>query len=633
MKIFHARSRIVRSCTTLIIAFGVPLLALKLIPNPADAQVLPNTLMTCPASSNSIPFTSWFNGGNPALNAAVTPADSVNFPNGLNPDFYRWSFRMFLWLTSPTPAAYGGTGRVLSSPEFYNVSPEDPVTHLRTMTQNRSNPSLQTGSQNMEQGRLKEPEPISLDVRVANLGVHGFPIIKTKQGQIMEAIPPKVSDDGHLLTLNAENKEVMVAQVQRGKSGEVRFLDTKGKAIARPQLQLQIHAQNVLGTEKMKEKVIPRFKFAFKIDPALVKGVAFRQPIFILPTGTIVDPEVAQAGGQVQMTQSGSLIYYGIEVNDVFAYYLTAENQGAITNIQFPVNANDLTAITTFGAQNGGHSFLNPNALAIEIKTSWVDAAAVPNANDHITMMAKVPTYYTGNPQHWLQNGTKTIRVALIGMHVVGSANGHPEMIWATFEHVGNTPNVNYGFITPNNTPQNQGADPIGSSSSWLFCGATTPTTPFQPNASSVGIGAIDTNVGGKPVQGTSVMRLAPWGAPTNFRPNPNVQTSADSNTEVISLNNDVRAQMDPNDVRVRYLFLGATWTEFGGAPSTNFHNNGPTPGLVVGTNHLANSTMETYTQSKFWVAGNMPGPGCLSCHTSNNAGVSHIFADTKPLF
>jgi hypothetical protein len=45
-------------------------------------------------------------------------------------------------------------------------------------------------------------------------------------------------------------------------------------------------------------------------------------------------------------------------------------------------------------------------------------------------------------------NGQKTVNLAMVGMHVVGSTKGHPEMIWATFEHIGNAPNDDYSIET-----------------------------------------------------------------------------------------------------------------------------------------------------------------------------------------
>ena len=51
-------------------------------------------------------FNSWVVSGSPSLNGVVKAADSLNLdtdhPNGT---FYRWSYQMYLWLTSPWIAA------------------------------------------------------------------------------------------------------------------------------------------------------------------------------------------------------------------------------------------------------------------------------------------------------------------------------------------------------------------------------------------------------------------------------------------------------------------------------------------------------------------------------------------------
>jgi len=54
-------------------------------------------------------------------------------------------------------------------------------------------------------------------------------------------------------------------------------------------------------------------------------------------------------------------------------------------------------------------------------------------------------------------------------MHVVGTVKGHPEMVWATFEHVNNAPNEAYPYT--NNKNKNvmcRRARP----GNWLFCKA-----------------------------------------------------------------------------------------------------------------------------------------------------------------
>src|SRR5205807_1566947 len=83
---------------------------------PADAKA------TCTVSAATI--AGWFQGNAVTLNGVVNPANSVTFPNTPNCSFYQWSQQMYLWLTSPAPSKYG-TGRVLDSDVFFDVSPPD----------------------------------------------------------------------------------------------------------------------------------------------------------------------------------------------------------------------------------------------------------------------------------------------------------------------------------------------------------------------------------------------------------------------------------------------------------------------------------------------------------------------------
>ena len=540
---------------------------------------------------------------------------------------------MFLWLTSPTPSTYGGTGLVMSSPEFYNLAPNAAGNFV--MTRNPVNPFLHFGPvKALEMARAKPPAPLHLGLRVANLGPHGLPIVRDTAGNFMEVLPAKQSAAGKPLVLNAAGKEVEVARVVADAQGQPKFLDKKGATIATPQLQAHPQALRKIGIDTPALRKLAQPKFVFRINPSIING-KFNGPIFILPSGAVINTVVGDSEGNVQMTQAGSLIYYGIAVNDVYAYYVTKINPVVTNNTSalFPTTQADLTAIQTF-ATTKGHTLLDPNSLAMEIKTAWVDASTLPNPSDYITMRAVVPTYDKTNPANWTQKtATQTITAALVGMHVVGSVSGHPEMVWATFEHVGNTPNVPYAYLDASNTQQTQLADPVNSTTKWLFCGATSPMPPFNANAGLTGTTppGIQANNSLPSVQGTSVLRLAPWGAPNDQTPNPLVATVAASNTQIISLNNDIHSQMNAQDVRNKYLFLGATWTENGAAPSTNFKGSNAN-GIVVGTSHLANTTLETFTQSETYVPGIFPGPGCLSCHTTNTVGVSHVFESTQAL-
>lgn len=608
----------------------------------AAPQTLPSTKVTCPASGplvtspSTTPFSAWFTGGMPGtLNAAVSPADSLNFSNNTanaNTDFYRWSYRMFLWLTSPTPSAYGGTGLVMSSPEFYNVAPNAQGNFV--MTPNPVNPFLHLGPiQAVQMAKAHPPPPLHLGLRVANLGPHDLPLVHDTEGNFFEVLPAQLSAAGKPLVLNPAGRQVELGRVAKDAQGQPKFLDRTGAAVATPQLQVRPEVLRKIGMDMPALQKLEKPQFVFQINPSIINGNRIiTGPIFVLPSGTVINAVVGDSDGNVQITQAGSLIYYGMAVNDVYAYYVTQINPTVTNNTSapFPTDQSQLTSIQNF-ATSKGHTLLDPNSLAMEIKTAWVDASTLPNAKDYITMSAVVPTYNKNNVAAWTQNGTKTITVALIGVHVVGSVAGHPEMVWSTFEHVGNTPNVSYAFDDPSGTQQTQPADPVNNTQKWLFCGATSPpsngtTAEFSPNAqvtfSPAGVKAVN---GTSSVQGTNVLRLSPWGAPNNQTPNPLIPSVAASNTQIISLNNDIHSQMNAADVRDNYLFLGATWTEGGASPSTNW-NGTNVPGIVVGTSHLANSTLETFTQSRTFVAGHFPGPGCLSCHNTNTVSVSHIF-------
>ena len=170
--------------------------------------------------------------------------------------------------------------------------------------------------------------------------------------------------------------------------------------------------------------------------------------------GNVVEVEQGQAGTDgVLQAQNGSLVYYGISVNDVFAYFLTGAKDGGITPqpTPFPTTQPELDKIVAFAA---GHrkTFPDPEALAVEVKNSWVEATNLPNLSSYITIQATVPSYDQSNPNLWTVNGQKTVQLALTGMHVVGSVAGHAEMIWATFEHFGNTPLAAYAYDSTSGT-------------------------------------------------------------------------------------------------------------------------------------------------------------------------------------
>ena len=570
---------------TLTAAAGLMLTALVVV-GTSRAQTLPaDAKTTCTVSAPV--FKSWFALGSVSLNGVVNPANSVTFPNVPNCSFYQWSEQMFLWLLSPAPSAYGGGAHIFDSPAFYDVSPPD-------------------GSGNRTfiphvPGKIRV-----FNLRDAKVGFHGLPVIFDKAGRMLEVERPKLGPTGRQLILNQSGQQIEIGRVTLGPDKKPVFMDKAGKVIPKP--------QPIFRKELITGRAVQKVQ-KFMID---------KIPVFLDPAGKVVDVEQGQADDGVLQAQNGSLVYYALMVNDVFAYFRTGAEDGGILPkpTKFPTTQADLNKIVAF-ASSHGKTFPDPNALAIEVKSSWVEAAGLANLSSYVTMKATIPTYNKSNPDDWVVNGQKTVLLALTGIHVVGSTAGHPEMIWATFEHFGNTPNATYKYVDSSNATKTVTSSTAGT---WLFA-ASNSAAPFNVVHMQSG-GTHILRVSPFHITPSNTMRMKVWGGGFDFSPNPLDASTAASNSEIISINNSVRGQLAAGDVRANYFMIGSTWTIGGASPSGPFKSGA---GNEVGTSQLANTTMETYQQggSNLWSAG----ANCFSCHGSNTTSVSHIYPFLKPLF
>lgn len=596
------------SILTLIVALcacSPPLFAQSL---PTDAQ----PSCTVPPAT----FATWFASGTPSLNGVVNPANSVTFGHANNCEFYQWSAQMFLWLTSPAPPSYGGGAFIFDSPTFFDVSPPD-------ASGNRSFIPHVPGKFRF------------FPVRATKVGPHRLPVIMDKRGRMFEIELPKMAPDGKQLILNQSNKAVEIDKAAL-ENGKTIFRDKAGKEIAKPTPIIR-----------------PELKKALVVQKFLVAG----KPIFLDPQGNVIETEEGQADFSVLLAQNGSLVYYVSIVNDVYAYFRTGTATGGITPkpTQFPTTQSDLTKITKF-ASGYGVTFPDPNALTIELKSAWVETTGLANPGSYITMQATVPTYNTTDSSHWSQNptGQKTVQLALVGMHVVGSAAGHGEMIWSTFEHFGNSPNGTYQYVANDGTTKTVAASAAGT---WLFSAANS-AGPFndshaQLNFAARCVPAAPNDIcavaapNSSTISASDTMRMAAFGVAPNVTPNGQDASVAAANTEVISLDNSVLGQLLAGDIRANYFLVGSTWTTtstpgVSSVSPTSPFNSAPNSGggNEVGTSQLANTTMETYEQ----IASPNPawgtGVNCFACHTdgatSNNTpattGLSHIFGVLRPL-
>ena len=260
----------------------------------------------------------------------------------------------------------------------------------------------------------------------------------------------------------------------------------------------------------------------------------------VTTSGAVVEFGQARSNAAL-MTQKGQLVYYLLQVNDVFAYFRTGVANGKFNPApsQFPTDPDILRQITDFAAQAPPPNTLakidDANALAVEVKSAWIETKNLANPGDYVTVMATIPDFVPNadNTQLIQSPMPRQAQLALVGVHVVGSTAKHPEMIWATFEHVNNTPNLDYTYT---NTSDHETRQPADGPGNWLFSATGAASSNPGPrmrvdrqnpaNIKAVGAG---TTIGP-----SNITRLQPWGTLSA-----SAQDTA-NNTDVISINKSV---------------------------------------------------------------------------------------------
>ena len=165
---------------------------------------------------------------------------------------------------------------------------------------------------------------------------------------------------------------------------------------------------------------------------------------------------VAQAGSDgVLLDQNSSLVYYGVHVNNHFAYLMEGLANGDIHLDQYPDNWNEMQQVLTYESRHGDPGS-DPRPMVMEIKTSWVKLQD-SETDKHLTITGLVPDYHKDSNCTWTwnQKQMKKVTLGLVGMHVVATVKGHPEMVWSTFEHNDNAPNNTYFYYKNTVAPEN----------------------------------------------------------------------------------------------------------------------------------------------------------------------------------
>jgi len=327
--------------------------------------------------------------------------------------------------------------------------------------------------------------------------------------------------------------------------------------------------------------------------------------------------------------QNGHAVYYGMHVNERFVQFCVDEKFTDASNL----------AIV-------GDDKPFPTG-SIELKSSWKIVEKGESEDGFYVTDATLPSLVAGEGGAVTVDASKPIsaRVALVGLHVVGVVEGHPEFVWATFEHRKNAPYLN-GAPMGDDGPKAANGDFVVSPFDKTFYKA-------QSKAKECNVPNAKTNI--------PANRLRFDGDPAGQKLLPHTQVfrqfqfgGEQDPAEIRDLNDSVHAQLNQSSVWKSYGLVGALWLEHPGTDFKSGQDFDATAEQLVDAGHppfskefedgmdaffggeyrLSNSTMETFTQ---------PQKHCFSCHSTEKeknapagflpfparkVGVSHILRE-----
>lgn len=333
-----------------------------------------------------------------------------------------------------------------------------------------------------------------------------------------------------------------------------------------------------------------------------------------LRNDVVVLSDTAQASSPTDILQTppdavgkSATVYYSIFVDNTLYDTMSAqapvakENPEKVTLETFPVGA-------------------------LELKTSWLEVTALSDVSSYFVTDGVIVDA-SGNE--------RATKVALLGIHVVGVVENHPEFVWATFEHHQLAPAYDWSKATPTTDA------PVTS----------TTGAPFFKAGSTATVKNITTGNGIY----TDVFSLYQYGVPVQkqlegqFDVQVYMETSQNGSqnfNNIRTLNQSVQQQL--TGVWNNYFENGSLWINTEGYVGTaaqaklldslGFNLSNSEPGkLTRGSVAAYNITMETYVQAGF-APTSIHGvtvsdlANCFSCHTAQHQSqtsplyLSHVF-------
>lgn len=340
------------------------------------------------------------------------------------------------------------------------------------------------------------------------------------------------------------------------------------------------------------------------------KGVLRLAPRLALQRDPLTGAEINQAGstGILVDPTTRRAAYYSIHFNETFSRFIRRNHYDQVLNLK-----------------NAPPDQEFPRGSA-EIKTSWRILPKDNPGDGYITATATISKLKTDSGKIVIDpSATETDKkVALLGIHVVFVLDGHPEFIWATFEHNNNAPELNKMRVE---NPPGAAIDatPVDNTRDWSLYRKGTPAN--QCNKNNKGNPALVTlNVADQTLDPvTDVFRQFHFGN--------------DDNPSVIeSLNKSVSEGIDASLASVtdaeakkrlaalkNYSLRGAMWLNNPayfreGVDFAMLDEQDPKKRILGGDPQLSNAVIETFTQQwNAMIAGGTARRSqfCFDCHTT----------------
>jgi hypothetical protein len=293
-----------------------------------------------------------------------------------------------------------------------------------------------------------------------------------------------------------------------------------------------------------------------------------------------------QAGGGIVVDQNGQIIWYSTHMNP--AYF-------------------------QFVQQNGGAGYAKASATlnfpvgAAVFKASWQVVPDGTTPAGFYTEKTTVPML-VNNPCGGIMvdplGKTRNVTVALVGLHVVGVTENHPEFLWASFEQENNAPDLPPG-MAPNST------DPV-SKQGFTFYAANTPANACNPQSVVLSVtDPVKQTVG--PV--TNVFRQFGQGGPIPAQRGEDIKNVNEAARKEMANMGTLKPPQPKETVWSHYKLIGTLWLA---QPGTLQPGISQLEVCGVGSVNLANSTLETYFQGP---QNNFNGNNVSNCFMCHNTG------------